>query len=121
MNPAAGVPLHFTVEALGLGVAGVILAWAALSRRWVIAAGGLLLAVAQIIYAGQFFSPDAAGSMAAGAIRIAGVVLIGAAGLAETGAPLVAGACVLVGAASVWRMAETAGPASLPWGQRATQ
>src|SRR5438045_1490360 len=102
MNPAAGVPLHFTVEALGLGVAGVILAWAVLSRRWAVASGALLVAVAQVLYAGQFFAPDGAGAVATGAARMAGVVVLGIAGLAESdapffiGAPVLAAACVLL-------------------------
>jgi len=124
MNPAASVPLHFTVEALGLGVAGVILAWAVLSRRWAIAPGALLVAVAQVLYAGQFFDPDGAGATATGALRIAGVVVLGIAGLAESdtpffiGPPLLAGAGVLLLGATAWRMADSAGPASLTWGQR---
>ena len=124
MNPAAGVPLHFTVEALGLGVAGVILAWAVLARRWAIASGALLLGVAQVLYAGQFFDPNGTGAVVTGGLRLAGVVVLGIAGIAESdaplllGAPMVAGASVLLLGATAWRMADSAGPASLSWGQR---
>src|SRR5438309_5157905 len=124
MNPAAGVPLHFTVEALGLGIAGVILAWAVLARRWAIASGALLLGIAQVLYAGQFFDPNGTGSVVTGILRLAGVVVLGIAGLAESdsplflGAPMVATASVLLLGATAWRIADSAGPASLSWGQR---
>jgi len=121
MNPAAGVPLHFTVEALGLGVAGVILAWATLTRRFVVAGGALLLGVAQVLYAGQFFGPDTAGATTTGILRLAGIVLLGAGGFLEADPPLVTVACALLAAATVWRLVGAAGPASLPLGQRVVE
>ena len=119
MNPAAGVPLHFTVEAFGLGVAGVALAWAALSRRWTSAAGAAAIALAQISYAGQFFAPDDPGATVAGALRLGGLLLIAAGAWRDGDNALLATGAVLVAGGTIWRLAASAGPTSLSGGARA--
>jgi signal transduction histidine kinase len=119
MTPAAGVPLHFSVEALGLGVAGVTAAWAALGRRALAAAGALLVVGAQVVYAGQFAGTTGPGALAAGVTRIAGLALIVAGAWVE--GPVIASVAALVAGATVWRMAVEAGPASMPVALRAIE
>src|SRR3989442_9651610 len=121
MSPTTGVPLHFTIEALGLGVAGVILTWAAIQRRFMSAAGALLLATAQVLYAGQFFAPDSAAALMAGLLRLAGAVVMVAGVWAESDLPALAFGTAAVAAATIWRIATTAGPVTLAGGARAIE
>lgn len=107
MDPTLGIPLHFAVEAIGLAVAGVILTWAILTRRWLAAIGALAFAAAQTASAGQFADDGAWASV----LRMlsAGLIVAGA----WIDRPILTGGALAVAAGSLWRVVSDRSAASL--------
>jgi signal transduction histidine kinase len=79
MDPAVALPLHFTLEAIGIGASALVLAWALLDRRWLPALGALAFGVGQALHTGQFLAQDDDAALIA--LRLAGVALLALAAL----------------------------------------
>lgn len=74
MDPAVAVPLHFTLEFLGVAAYAGLLGWGLLRRHVLFAAGGGALLVSQVIHTGQFVSGEAAGLELG--LRLSGLILL---------------------------------------------
>jgi len=58
MDATVAIPLHFTLETLGLAAAGLVLAWSFRRDTWPVAIGALTYGVGQALHAGAFLSTE---------------------------------------------------------------
>lgn len=68
------VPLHFTLEAVGLAVSGVLLGWALQRRARLLAAGGASLFASAVLHTGQFVTGEHDALVLA--LRVGGLVAV---------------------------------------------
>src|ERR671922_571428 len=118
MDTTTAIPLHFTLQALGIAAAGLVLAWALVRAEWFGALGALAFGVAEGLHAGRFLADDNEPVLVV--LRLVGLFLISLAAV-RAGRRLqlygVAGAAVAAGTA--WGAAVGGGVADLSIGAHA--
>ena len=73
-DPSVAIPLHFSLEFIGVAAFGGIAAWAVQRRLWLHGAGAFALLVSQVIHTGQFLVGEDAAVVLA--LRLGGLVTL---------------------------------------------
>src|SRR5919109_609369 len=118
MDTTTAIPLHFTLQALGIAAAGLVLAWALVRAEWFGALGAWAFGVAGGLHAGRFLADDNEPVLVV--LRLVGLFLISLAAVRAGGRLQlygVAGAAVAAGTA--WGAAVGGGVADLSIGAHA--
>jgi signal transduction histidine kinase len=116
MDPTTSVPVHFTLQTLSLAAAGLVLAWAIVRKRWVVALGAALLAGAEAVHAGHYLATDDEPALVA--LRFVGIALVLVVAFSVSGRRrllLVAGSAGVVGG-TAWGAVAGGGLADLTVG-----
>ncbi len=74
MDATVAIPLHFTLETLGLAAAGLVLAWSFRRDAWPVALGALTFGIGQALHAGAFLSGE--DDVALIIFRLVGITLL---------------------------------------------
>ena len=100
MDPTTAIPVHFTLQALSIAAAGLLLAWSLVRRRWVGALGAALLAVGEGLHAGRFLATDDEPALLV--VRFAGVLFLSVAAVRAPGRLLYTMGAGAVVAGTAW-------------------
>lgn len=99
MDPTTAIPVHFTLQALSIAAAGLLLAWSLVRKRWIGALGAALLAVGEGLHAGRFLVTDDEPALLV--VRFVGILFLSIAAVRAPGRLLygLGAAAVVAGAA----------------------
>jgi signal transduction histidine kinase len=110
MDPTTAIPVHFTLQALGIAAGALLLAWSLVRNLWIGALGAGMFAIGEGLHAGRLLEMDDDPALVA--LRFVGVALLSVAAvgsrIARRGYALGAGLLVV---ATVWGAAVGGGVA----------
>ncbi|MGH2758398.1 MAG: hypothetical protein ACRDKJ_02435, partial [Actinomycetota bacterium] len=101
MDPTTAIPVHFTLQAVGIAAGALVLAWSLVRNQWVGALGAGMFVVGEGLHAGRLLEMDDDPALVI--LRFLGVLLLSVAAVRSGIAPRLygAGAGLLV-VAAVW-------------------
>jgi signal transduction histidine kinase len=100
MDATVAIPLHFTLETLGLAAAGLVLSWSFRRDTWPVAVGALSFGAGQALHAGAFLSME--DDVALIVLRACGIALMSFGLLSAPDRELFAGGLAGLFAATIW-------------------
>ncbi|MEX0874227.1 MAG: ATP-binding protein [Actinomycetota bacterium] len=100
MDATVAIPLHFTLETLGLAAAGLVLSWSFRRDTWPVALGALSFGAGQALHAGAFLSTE--DDVALIVLRACGIALMSFGLLSAPDRELFAGGLAGLSAATIW-------------------
>ncbi len=110
MDPTTAIPVHFTLQALGIAAGALVLAWSLVRNQWIGALGAAMFGVGEGLHAGRLLEMDDDPALVA--LRFVGIALLSIAavgsGIARRVYALGAGLLIV---ATVWGAAAGGGVA----------